>query len=126
MPSSPHSEYRFGAFRLLPAQRQLFEGDAPVKLGGRSFDMLLTLLEQHERAISKRELMDKVWPKLIVEENNLHVQVALLRKVLGAGAITTIPGRGYRFVLPLGAEPAAAEQVAADRHRAFSIAGVCA
>ena len=112
MPSSPHPEYRFGAFRLLPAQRQLFEGGVPVKLGGRSFDMLLTLVEQHERAISKRELMDKVWPNRIVEENNLHVQVALLRKVLGAGAITTIPGRGYRFVLPLGAEPAAAEQVA--------------
>ena len=112
MLSSPHAEYCFGAFRLLPAQRQLFEGGVPVKLGGRSFDMLLTLVEQHERAISKRELMDKVWPKVIVEENNLHVQVALLRKVLGAGAITTIPGRGYRFVLPLGPEPAAAEQVA--------------
>ena len=112
MPSSPHPEYRFGAFRLLPAQRLLLEGDVPVKLVGRSFDMLLTLVEHHERAISKRELMDKVWPNRIVEENNLHVQVALLRKVLGAGAITTIPGRGYRFVLPLGAEPVAAEQVA--------------
>ena len=114
MPSSPHAEYCFGAFRLLPAQRQLFNSGVPVKLGGRSFDILLTLVEQHERAISKRELMDKVWPKVIVEENNLHVQVALLRKVLGAGAITTIPGRGYRFVLPLGPEPAAAEQVAGN------------
>jgi len=112
MPSSANPEYRFGAFRLLPAQRQLLEGDVPVKLGGRSFDMLLTLVEQHERAISKRELMDKVWPNRIVEENNLHVQVAVLRKVLGAGAITTIPGRGYQFVLPLGAEPAAGEQLA--------------
>ena len=79
MPSSPHAEYCFGAFRLLPAQRQLFNRGVPVKLGGRSFDMLLTLVEQHERAISKRELMDKVWPNRVVEEINLHVQVALLR-----------------------------------------------
>ena len=126
MTSSPHPEYRFGAFRLLPAQRQLFEGDVPVKLGGRSFDILLTLLEQHERAVSKRELMDKVWPKLIVEENNLHVQVALLRKVLGAGAITTIPGRGYRFVLPAGGGARRQRAGCRDHHRAFSIAGVCA
>ena len=95
------TEYRFGSYRLLPAQRQLLDADAPVKLGGRAFDMLLTLVDGHERAIPKRELMERVWPHLVVEENNLQVQIVALRKVLGPAAIATIPGRGYRFTLPV-------------------------
>ena len=110
MTSSPHPEYRFGAFRLLPAQRQLFESDAPVKLGGRAFDTLLVLVQERQRAVPKGELMERVWPRLIVEENNLQVQIAALRKILGQDAIATIPGRGYQFIRALdhAAAPAAA------------------
>ena len=103
------TEYRFGTFQLLPARRQLLDAGAPVKLGGRAFDMLLALVEHHDRAISKRELMELVWPNLVVEENNLQVQIVTLRKVLGPAAIVTIPGRGYRFTVPIDiAEPAQA------------------
>ena len=65
--------------------------------------MLLALVERRDRVVPKNELLDLVWPKLVVEENNLQVQVAL-RKLLGPHAIATIPGRGYRFALPLAVE----------------------
>ena len=97
----PHRELRFGRFRLHPAQRQLFENNVPVKLGGRAFDVLWALVERRERAVPKDELMQLAWPKRVVEENNLQVQVVALRKLLGAAAITTIPGRGYRFTASL-------------------------
>jgi len=73
----------------------------PVKLGGRAFDVLLALVERRERTVSKNELMELVWPTVVVEENNLQVQVVALRKLLGPQAIATIPGRGYRFTLPV-------------------------
>ncbi|MGH2959683.1 MAG: ATP-binding protein, partial [Solirubrobacterales bacterium] len=103
-----HSELRFGRFRLQPAQRLLLEDDVPVKLGGRAFDVLWALVERRDRAVPKNELMQLAWPKLVVEENNLQVQVVTLRKLLGPGAITTIPGRGYQFTVPLEG-PAALE-----------------
>lgn len=94
-------DYHFAQFQLLPDQRSLCCGGAPVKLGSRAFDMLLALLERRDRVVSKQELMDLVWPRLVVEENNLQVQVAALRKLLGHPAIATVPGRGYRFTLPV-------------------------
>ena len=91
----------FEPFRLLPAQRLLLRDGAPLKLGGRAFDTLVALVERRDRVVGKGELMDLVWPRLVVEENNLQVQVATLRKLLGHPAIATIPGRGYRFTLPV-------------------------
>ncbi len=70
-----------------------------VMLGARAFDLLEVLIEHRNRTVSKGELMDRVWPNVVVEENNLQVQISTLRKVLGAQAIATIPGRGYRLVL---------------------------
>jgi predicted ATPase/DNA-binding winged helix-turn-helix (wHTH) protein len=98
------TSYRFHDFRLLPQQRQLLAGDKPVKLGARAFDLLLVLVQHRDRVIPKHELMDLVWPNLVVEENNLQVQVLALRKLLGYGAIATVPGRGYRFTLPIDHE----------------------
>lgn len=103
--------YRFGSWRLAPGQRVLELDGQPAKLGGRAFDMLLALVEQRHRVVSKHELMDLVWPRLVVEENNLQVQMVALRKLLGHPAIATVPGRGYRFALPVvveGGAPAAA------------------
>lgn len=74
----------------------LVEGE-PAKLGARAFDVLLSLVERRERVISKNELLDIVWPGLVVEENNLQVHISALRKLLGPMVIDTIPGRGYRF-----------------------------
>lgn len=99
--SAMDTAYGFHHYQLLPARRQLLEGERPVKLGSRAFDMLLALVERRERVVAKHELMELVWPRLVVEENNLQVQVMALRKLLGHGAISTVPGRGYRFTLPV-------------------------
>lgn len=102
--------YRFGRYEVQPAQRQLLVDGAPSTLGGRAFDVLLALIERRERLVSGRELLELIWPGLVVEENNLRQQVAALRKVLGARAIATIPGRGYQFTLPLDDAGAGAPQ----------------
>ena len=81
----------------------------PVKLGGRAFDVLVALVERRDRTVSKNELMDLVWPNVVVEENNLEVQIVTLRKLFGYAAIATVPGRGYRFTLPVDAEGTADE-----------------
>jgi predicted ATPase/DNA-binding winged helix-turn-helix (wHTH) protein len=85
------------------AQRQVWVNGKPAALGARAYDLLMALYERRERMVGKNELLELVWPGLVVEENNLQVQVSTLRKVLGPAAITTIPGRGYRFTLPDGA-----------------------
>ena len=84
--------YRSGAIVIDPSQRRVQVDGEPARLGARAFDLLLMLLERRDRVVSKRELLDLVWPKLVVEENNLQVHVAALRKALGPEAIATIPG----------------------------------
>ncbi|MBL8334451.1 MAG: winged helix-turn-helix domain-containing protein, partial [Rubrivivax sp.] len=93
--------YRFGNAELRPATRTLRVDGQEAAIGARAFDLLLVLVENRDRMLTKSELLDLVWPNLVVEENNLQVQVSTLRKLLGAKAISTIPGRGYRFVAPL-------------------------
>jgi predicted ATPase/DNA-binding winged helix-turn-helix (wHTH) protein len=83
--------------RLEPQLRRALLGDEPLTLGARAYDLLQALAERRERVVSKNELMDIVWPDVVVEENNLQVQISSLRKALGPAAITTVPGRGYRF-----------------------------
>jgi adenylate cyclase len=96
--------YRFGRFELDSATRQLLADGQPVALGARALDILLTLIERRERLVTKDELLELVWPGLVVEENNLQVQISTLRKILGAQTIATIPGRGYRFSATLGVQ----------------------
>ena len=100
----------FGAFRLLPRQRLLLEGDRAVRLGGRAFDILTVLAENAGRVVPKEELIAKVWPKLFVEESNLKIQVSVLRRAPGDSQggnryIVTDPGRGYEFVAQVGLAP---------------------
>jgi predicted ATPase/DNA-binding winged helix-turn-helix (wHTH) protein len=99
--------YRFGAVEVRPDERQVLVEGTPAAVGARAFDLLLALIDQRDRVVPKDELLDKVWPGLVVEENNLQVQVSTLRKILGNHAIATLPGRGYRFVLPLEGEVSA-------------------
>ena len=100
---------RFGRFELQPHERRLLIDGEPAALGGRAFDLLLALAEQPGHLVHKHALMDRVWPGLVVQENNLAAQVSALRKVLGGDVIATIPGRGYRFMLPVEtASPAVA------------------
>ncbi len=93
--------FRFGRFELRPSQRQLLAGGEPVAVGARAFDLLLVLVENHDRVLGRDELLDLVWPGLVVEENNLRQHVSALRKLLGATAVVTVPGRGYRFGMTL-------------------------
>ena len=96
--------YRFGDTVIDAAERRVDVGGRPAKLGARAFDVLLALVERRDRVVAKNELLELVWPNLVVEENNLQVQVAALRKLLGPHAIATIPGRGYKFAQPLAAD----------------------
>jgi predicted ATPase/DNA-binding winged helix-turn-helix (wHTH) protein len=89
----------FGRFRVLPHRRELLADNLPVELGARAFDVLMALIEARGHVVSKDELMERVWPGRIVEENNLAIQVLALRKAFAAdrGLISTVFGRGYRF-----------------------------
>ncbi len=91
---------RFGNFEWRPATRQVLRDGTALAIGARAYDVLAALIDRRDRTVSKSELIDIVWPDVVVEENNLQVQVSGLRKLLGAQAIATIPGRGYRFTLP--------------------------
>jgi predicted ATPase/DNA-binding winged helix-turn-helix (wHTH) protein len=89
--------YRIGLAEVRPTERTVFLDGEEVALGTRAFDLLLVLIQYRDQLLTKQELLDRVWPGLVVEENNLSVQVSALRKVLGAKLIATIPGRGYRL-----------------------------
>ena len=93
----PSGDFAFGRFVVQPETRQLLLDGGAVRLGARAFDVLLALIHRRDRVVGKSELLDLVWPGLVVEENNLQVQISALRKLLGPQAIATIPGRGYRF-----------------------------
>jgi predicted ATPase/DNA-binding winged helix-turn-helix (wHTH) protein len=97
------SSYSFGQFKLLPDSRTLLVGGKEVKVGGRAFDVLVALVHD-DGVVTKRQLMAAAWPRVVVEENNLQVQIVALRKILGHPAIATVPGRGYRFSLPIQRE----------------------
>jgi DNA-binding winged helix-turn-helix (wHTH) protein len=95
--------YQFGPFQLDPVKRRLLRDGEPVPLTPKAFDTLLALVEQSGRTIEKNELMKKVWPGAVVEENNLNQHLTALRRSLGDSRhqsryIATIPGLGYRFV----------------------------
>lgn len=105
------NHYYFDRFEVRPAERLLLVEGAPAAIGARAFDVLLCLLAHRDRVATKSEMLETVWPGMVVEENNLSVQVSALRKLLGPKAITTIPGRGYRFSLEVrqeGAQPRSA------------------
>lgn len=98
------SRIKVGAFELHPEERQLRLAGKPVELGARAFDLLLVLVENAGRLVTKATLLERVWPRLVVDENNLPAQIAGLRRVLGAGAIRTVPKFGYRLDLEVSAD----------------------
>src|SRR5467141_3542741 len=96
----------FGPFRLFPARRLLLEGEQPVRLGSRAFDILAALVERAGEVVGKDELIARAWPATFVEEANLKIQVSALRRALGDGQgdhrfVVTVVGRGYNFVAPI-------------------------
>ncbi|HTU60652.1 MAG TPA: transcriptional regulator, partial [Polyangiales bacterium] len=88
---------------LVPAQQLLLQGDAPVRIGSRAFEILAALVERHGELVTKEELLARVWPDTTIQESNLKVNVAALRRALGDGGryVASVSGRGYRFVAPV-------------------------
>jgi predicted ATPase/DNA-binding winged helix-turn-helix (wHTH) protein len=114
--AGPAQLFDFGPFRLDVVRRELTAHGMPVTLGQRAFDVLVALVRRHGELVSKDELLAEVWPRLVVEENNLQVQVSALRRMFQAvdGSeryLVTVAGRGYRFVAPVRYPVAAAEVV---------------
>src|SRR6202048_1064256 len=107
----------FGHFRVVPRRRELLADGRPIHLGGRTFDVLMALIEGQGAVVAKDTLMERVWPNRIVEENSLHFQISALRDALGAERrlIRTISGRGYQFTGEIRTVPASphAQAVAA-------------
>ncbi len=96
MPSSA-TPLAFENFVIDPREHELRVDGRPVKIGARAFDLLMVLVERNGHLVGKDELLELVWPRMVVEENTLQVQISALRRLLGPKVIVTVPGRGYRF-----------------------------
>lgn len=113
----------FGPFRLFLEKRVLLEGDKPVHLGSRALEILTALAGRPGELITKEELFARVWPNTFVEAGNLRVHIAALRRALDDGQggnqyISTVPGRGYRFIASAIAKDRlelSAQQISEDR-----------
>lgn len=96
----------FGPFTVTPQERLVTREGVVLPFGAKSFDTLIALMSRPNEVVSKLELMELVWPGMLVEEANLRFHIAALRKALGDGKdgaryITTLSGRGYCFVAPI-------------------------
>ncbi len=120
MNDTPTHIYEFGPFRVDPRKRLLLHNGNQVRLPAKAFEILLVLLEGEGRLVEKDELMRRVWPDAVVEENNLTVNMSALRRSLTESPgehryVVTVPGRGYQFVADvrqLGNEPLTTQEVA--------------
>jgi predicted ATPase/DNA-binding winged helix-turn-helix (wHTH) protein len=95
-----HLVYEFGGWEVDFARRELRLRGVPVPLGGRAFQIFAVLVQSAGELVTKDELMARVWPGAIVEENTLEVHISAVRKALGSDRATlrTSFGRGYRLV----------------------------
>lgn len=119
-PDAVGQVFLFGPFRLTPTRQTLLDGERRVRVGSRALEILTVLVERHGELVSKQELMARAWPKTVVEENNLKVQIAALRKALGEDSqdqryLATVIGHGYRFVAPVEYGSLASAGVSPDR-----------
>lgn len=105
----------FGPFQLFRSQKMLLESGRPMRLGSRAFEILVALVERAGEVVGKNELTACAWPNMFVEESNLRVHVAAIRRILGDGQgqaryIINVSGRGYSFIAPVtridGPQPA--------------------
>jgi Tol biopolymer transport system component/DNA-binding winged helix-turn-helix (wHTH) protein len=99
----PKRSYRFGEFRLMADDRMLLRDETRIPMPPRVFNLLLILVENSGRLVSKEMLMRQIWADSFVEEGNLNQTVSRLRKILGERPnqnrfIETIPRVGYRFI----------------------------
>jgi TolB-like protein/Flp pilus assembly protein TadD len=107
----------FGSFVFDVGRGAITCDGAPLSVGHRGLAILHALLKEHGRIVTKAELMDAAWPGVVVEESNLSVQIANLRKCLGPAPegtdwIATVPRVGYRFTHPVNIEERPSTQAA--------------
>jgi predicted ATPase len=96
----------FGPFELSIGNRILINGTVAVPLGARAMDILIALVEQANTVVSRRDLIERVWPKQGADEVSLRVHISALRKALAQvdpsrRYISNVPGRGYSFIVPI-------------------------
>ncbi len=96
-------QFNFGQFRVDLRRREVRRDGKPVRLGSRALDILCVLVSAKGNVVTKDELMARVWPGVVVEENNIQVHISALRKALDAegceqACLVTVPGRGYRLI----------------------------
>lgn len=121
MDDSSAPDYEFGGFHLDTTLHVLLSDEGePIALPSRAFEVLLHLVGQAGELVDKSALMAAVWPRAVVEENNLNQCIATLRKALGETAgerrfILTIPGRGFKFVAPVRVVPHSSRAPGPDR-----------
>jgi DNA-binding winged helix-turn-helix (wHTH) protein len=101
---------KFGDFCLDLGRRELTKAGQPIRLGSRAFEILCVLASARGQVVTKDQLLEHVWPDVVVEENALHVHISGLRKALdsgnaGPGFVLTEPGRGYRLTGVQAAQP---------------------
>lgn len=110
---NPAPVLRFGPYAFHVRQRLILQGDRPLRMGGRALDILQVLVERAGQVVSKEQLIARVWPTSVVEEINLRVHIAALRRALGDGGngqryIANVPQRGYSFIAPVTSDEAEA------------------
>ncbi|MBO9664233.1 winged helix-turn-helix domain-containing protein [Dokdonella sp.] len=108
------SEYRFGNFRLVPATRELWRDGELVHAPRRGFDCLAYLIEHRERAVGRDEMVAALWGRVDVTDSQVNQVVLRARLAVGddgqtQSAIRTVPGFGYRWIVPVEAVEAAGE-----------------
>ncbi|KQB52952.1 LuxR family transcriptional regulator [Pseudomonas endophytica] len=100
---------RLGNATISLERREAFLDGQPMRIGGRAFEILATLIRAKGRIVEKDDLINQVWPGTVVEENNLQVQISTLRKTFGTQAvIQTVPRRGYRLAAEIGTDETSA------------------
>jgi DNA-binding winged helix-turn-helix (wHTH) protein/predicted negative regulator of RcsB-dependent stress response/Flp pilus assembly protein TadD len=102
MPADLGPIYRFGDFELDPLTRVLERNGSPVSLNRRAFDLLLYLVQNPGRPVTKEQLLQKIWPDSFVDENSVAKSMSVLRKALdedpsSSNLVVTLPGVGYQF-----------------------------
>lgn len=104
--SSQDDVVRFGRYAVHAGQRLILADGQPLRIGGRALDILQVLLERAGSVVDKQSLIARIWPDTVVEDINLRVHIAALRRALGDGRdgqrfIVNVPGQGYSFVAPV-------------------------
>ena len=98
--------FSFGPFVLIPERQLLLREGTPVRIGARALEILTVLVERWGELLDKQEIISSVWTDTFVDESNLKVNIAAIRKAIDPSesklsCIVTVIGRGYRFVEPV-------------------------